>query len=215
MKLFIFLLLSVCYTSIGQAQNEEKTPYLFKTFQDAIVYFKDGSQYHEKMNYNLLVEKFFFLDRTDKTIKLLGNPKDIQSIKFGERIFYIEKGKGIEVLATNPVLYVQYKGNIRKEPTKGAYGQPSETSSIKSYGGTYGSRGERYDFDPEKLVLGRQYNIYQLERKGKKKAFKNFKQFIRLYPNHEKEINRFIDVNHIDFNDVEQIKALYIYTESL
>lgn len=50
MKQFIFLLLSVCYTSIGQAQNEEKTPYLFKTFQDAIVYFKDGSQYHEKMN---------------------------------------------------------------------------------------------------------------------------------------------------------------------
>lgn len=215
MKQFIVLLLSVCYTSIGHAQNEEKISYLFKEFQDAIVYFKDGSQYYERMNYNLFVENFFFLDRTDKTIKILGNSQDIQSIKFGERTFYIEKGKGVEVLATNPVLYVQYKRNIRKEAAKGAYGQPSETSSIKSYGGTYGSRGERYDFDPEKLVLGKQYNVYQLERKGKRKTFKNFKQFIRLYPNHEKEIYRFIDANHIDFNNVEQIKALCIYTESL
>ena len=44
------------------AQDKESSPYLFNDFQEATVYFKDGSQYHEKMNYNLLVDKFYFID---------------------------------------------------------------------------------------------------------------------------------------------------------
>ncbi len=210
-----FLLLLICCTSFVHAQDKEMSPYLFEEFQNAVVYFKDGSQYHEKMNYNLLVEKFYFIDHTDNKVKVLSNPQDIQVIKFGSRVFYTEADRGIEILPTTPVLYVQYKGNIRKEASTGAYGQATETTSVKTYGGTYGGRGERYDFDPEKLVVGNRYNIYWLERKGKKKAFKNFKQFIKLYPEHKEEVGKFIEDNHVDFNDVQQIKALCIHAESL
>ncbi|WP_244436557.1 type 1 periplasmic-binding domain-containing protein [Bacteroides timonensis] len=206
------LMLLMCLVN---AQNKENSPFLFPDFQEVTVLFKDGSQYNEKMNYNLLVEKFYFIDRVDKRVKELSNPQDIQVIKFGNRVFYTEGNKGIEILPTNPVLHVQYKGNMRKEASIGAYGQSSETSSMRTYGGTYGNGGERYNFSPEKLILGNRYNIYWLERKGKKKAFKNFKQFIKLYPNHKESLEKFINDNHVNFNDVQQIKMLCIYADAL
>ena len=104
---------------------------------------------------------------------------------------------------------------MRKEASKGAYGQPTETSSVKTYGGTYAGRGERYEFDPEKLILGRRYNIYWVEKKGKKKSFKNFKQFLKLYPKHKEELKLFIKENNIDFNNVQQISRLCIHADSL
>lgn len=202
-------------TAHFSAQDKQGSAFLFEDFQDAAIYFKDGAQYHEKMNYNLLVNKFYFIDREDNEIKELSNPQDILIIKFGKRVFYTEGDSGIEILPTNPVLYVQYKGNIRKEAIKGAYGQPSETTSVRTYGGTYGGRGERYNFDPEKLIAGNRYNIYWIERQGKKKIFKSFNQFLKLYPKHKEELKSFIKENRVDFNDVQQISRLCIHAGSL
>lgn len=211
MKHYLILLYFVSFACIVNAQDKSNSPYLFEDFQNAVVFFKDGSQYHEKMNYNLLVDKFFFIDRGDNNVKVLSNPQDVQVIKFGNRIFYTEGNNGIEILPTNPVLYVQYKGNMRKEVTKGAYGTAAETSSVRTYGGTNANNGQRYDFDPEKLILGSRYNIYWIERKGKKKPFKSFKQFLKLYPKQQKELELFIKENNVDFNDVQQISRLCIH----
>ncbi|WP_300699153.1 hypothetical protein [Bacteroides sp.] len=215
MKYFFLLFSLIFFVISANAQSKAGSPYLFEDFQDVTVFFKDGSQYHEKMNYNLLTEKYYFIDRVDKKVKVLSNPQDVQIIKFGNRVFYTDGEKGIEILPTNPVLYVQYKGNMRKEASKGAYGQTSETSSIRTYGGTYGSRGERIDFDAEKLILGSRYNIYWIEWKGKKKPFKNFKQFLKLYSKHEEELRDFIKENGVDFNDVQQMSRLCIHAGSL
>lgn len=215
MKHRLILFYFLCFTCLVNAQKHSESPYLFECFQDATVYFKDGTKNHEKMNYNLLVNKFYFIDRADRKLKVLSNPQDILLIKFGNRVFYMERNEGIEVLPTNPVLYVQYKGNMRKEASKGAYGQSAETSSVRTYGGAYAGSGERYDFNPEKLILGSRYNIYWVERKGKRKSFKNFKQFLKLYPKHKVELQQFIKVNNVNFSDVQQISRLYIHAESL
>ena len=209
----MILLCMTHFMYAANAQQKDTSSFLFDEFQNAVVIFKDGSQYHEKMNYNILLEKFFFIDRADQTKKILSNPQDVRVIQFGNRVFYMEGDKGIEIIPINPTLYVQYKGNIRKEASKGAYGQASETTYIRTYGGIYGNGGERFEFDPEKLILGNRYNNYWIERKGKKKSFKNFKQFIKLYPDKKEEIEKFIENNRIDFNNVEQIKTLCIYVE--
>ena len=215
MKKCLLLFYWACTVCMLYAQDKNTSSFLFDDFQEAVVYFKNGSQFREKMNYNILANKFYFVDRVDNKVKALSNPQDIQVIKFGNRVFYTEGNNGIEILPTNPVLYVQYKGNMRKEASKGAFGQPTETTSVKTYGGTYAGRGERYEFDPEKLILGSRYNIYWVEKKGKKKSFKNFKQFLKLYPKHKEELKLFIKENNIDFNNVQQISRLCIHADSL
>ncbi|TWV13180.1 hypothetical protein FQ707_07115 [Bacteroidaceae bacterium HV4-6-C5C] len=200
---------------MANAQIVNDSPYLFDVFQDAIVFFKDGTQYHEKMNYNLLMSKFYFINSTDSEVKVLSNSQDISAIKFGNRLFYIEKDKGLEIISTNPILYVQYAGSLRKEASKGGYGQTTETTSIRTYGGVYGSQGDRYVLDPEKLILGRRYNIYWIERGGKRKSFSTFKQFFKLYPNSKDQLDRFIKENRLDFNNLESISKLCSYADSL
>ena len=195
--------------------NEQKTsPYLLDNFEEAEVFFHDGSRYRETINYNLLTNQFYFIDKTDKSVKAVSNPQDIFMVKVKGRCFYQEKGYAVEILPTSPPLFVQYKAHIRKEAEKGAYGMPSETSSIRTYGGI-SSQGNRYELKTEELIVGKRYQHYWLEKNGKRKAFKSFKQFLKLYPTHKEALKQFIEENDLEFDNVEHVKMLCIHAESL
>ena len=215
MKRFWLLICALCVVAGSYAQEEEKiSSYLFNEFQEVTVFFKNGGQSKEKMNYNFLSEKFYFIDPAGE-IKVLSNPQDVIVIRFGERVFYPEANGGVEILPVTPVLYVQYKAHIRQEAAKGAYGMSSETTSIRTFGAADMGNGMRFDFDPQKLYVGRRYNIYWIEKNGKKKPFKNFKQFVKLYPKHKEALEEFIKENKLDFNNIDQIKMLLIHAEGL
>ena len=213
----IFLLISFLFaSSIGWAQNDDNkiSPYLFEKFMPADVMFKDGSRYKETMNYNLLTNKFCFLEKTNNKIQEVTNPEDILNVKIDGRVFYQEKNYAIEVLPTNTPLFVQYRVHIRKEADKGAYGSTSETTAVSTFAGV-NANGVRYDFSMESLIVGKRYQHYWLEKNGKRKAFKNFKQFVKLYPAHKEVLEKFIKENQLDIDNVEDVKALCIHAESL
>ena len=180
----------------------------------AEVFFKDGSRYKETMNYNLLTNKFCFLEKTTNKIQEVTNPEDILSVKIDGRVFFQENNYAIEVLPTNPPLFVQYKAHIRKEADKGGYGSTSETTAVSTYAGV-NANGMRYDFSMEALIVGKRYQHYWLEKNGKRKAFKNFKQFVKLYPKQKTVLEKFIKENQLDIDNVEDVKALFIHAESL
>ena len=212
-----FLWISLLFASyICCAQNKEIriSPYLFEKFMPAEVFFKDGSRYKETMNYNLLTNKFCFLEKTTNKIQEVTNPEDILSVKIDGRVFFQENNYAIEVLPTNPPLFVQYKAHIRKEADKGGYGSTSETTAVSTYAGV-NANGMRYDFSMEALIVGKRYQHYWLEKDGKRKAFKNFKQFVKLYPKQKTVLEKFIKDNQLDIDNVEDVKALFIHAESL
>ena len=213
----IFLLISLLFTaSIGWAQSDENkiSPYLFEKFMPADVMFKDGSRYKETMNYNLLTNKFCFLEKTNNKVQEVTNPEDILNVKINGRVFYQENNHAIEVLPTNPPIFVQYKVHIRKQADKGGYGSTSETTAVRTYAGV-NADGMRYDFNPEALIVGKRYQHYWLEKNGKRKSFRNFKQFVKLYPEHKVELEQFIKTNQLYIDNVEHVKALCVYAESL
>ena len=180
----------------------------------ADVFFKDGSKYKETMNYNLLTNKFCFIEKTSNKIQEVTNPEDILSVKIDGRAFYQENNYAIEVLPTNPPLFVQYKAHIRKEADKGGYGSTSETTAVRTFAGI-NADGMRYDFSTEALIVGKRYQHYWLEKDGKRKAFKNFKQFLKIYSKHKEELQQYIKENQLEFDNVEHIKILCIHAASL
>ena len=213
----IFLLISLLLAScICKAQSDDNkiSPYLFEKFRPAEVFFKDGSRYKETMNYNLLTNKFCFLEKTNNKIQEVTNPEDILIVKIEGRVFYQENNYAIEVLPTNPSLFVQYKAHIRKQAEKGGYGSTSETTAVRTFAGV-NADGMRYDFSPEALIVGKRYQHYWLEKNGKRKAFKNFKQFLKLYPEHKAALELFIRENQLDIDNVEHVKVLCVHAESL
>lgn len=209
------LLIAVVICHAQKGNPEEKiSPFLLDKFEEAEVLFHDGSHYNETMNYNLLTNRFYFMDKTDQSVKAVTNPQDIFMVKINGRCFYQEKNYVVEILPTNPPLFVQYKAHIRKEADKGAYGTTTETSSVRTYGG-FGSNGNRFDLNTENLFIGKRYQHYWLEKDGKRKAFKNFKQFVKLYPKHKAVLEQFIKDNQLDINNVEHVKVLCVHAESL
>lgn len=216
MKQIFLLAFFLFASSICRAQSDENkiSPYLFEKFMPADVFFKDGSRYKETMNYNLLTNKFCFLEKANNKIQEVTNPEDILSVKIDGRVFYQENNYAIEVLPTNPPLFVQYKVHIRKEADRGGYGSTSETTAIRTYAGV-NADGMRYDFSAEALIVGKRYQHYWLEKNGKRKAFKSFKQFLKLYSAHKEVLKRFIEENDLKFDCVDHVKMLCIHAESL
>lgn len=49
----------------GGYSQTELSPFLFDTYQDAIVYMRNGMEIRGKMNYHLPSEKFYFIDEQD------------------------------------------------------------------------------------------------------------------------------------------------------
>lgn len=217
-RMFLLLVKLLLAIFICQAQNTNTkgkiSPFLLDKFEKAEVFFHDGSRYQETINYNLLTNRFYFIDKTDQSVKVVSNPQDIFMVKIKGRCFYQEKGYAVEVIPTHPPLFVQYKAHIRKEADKGAYGTTSETSSIRTYGG-FGANGNRFDLNTEELFIGKRYQHYWLEKNGKRKAFKNFKQFLKLYPEHKAVLEQFIKENQLNIDNVEHVKVLCVHAESL
>lgn len=65
------------------------------------------------------------------------------------------------------------------------------------------------------VFIGKRYQHYWLEKDGKRKAFKNFKQFVKLYPKHKAVLEQFIKDNQLDIDNVEHVKTLCVHAASL
>ena len=118
MKKCLLLFYWACTVCMLYAQDKNTSSFLFDDFQEAVVYFKNGSQFREKMNYNILANKFYFVDRVDNKVKALSNPQDIQVIKFGTGCS-IQKGIMVSRFCRR-ILYCMYntKGICAKKPQK-------------------------------------------------------------------------------------------------
>lgn len=217
MRKFLLLLSIVCCAvSGGYAQTEEGSSFLFDEYQDAVIIMRNGMQVAGKMNYHLLSEKFYFLDDKDEMkAKILSNADEVNIIKFGDRIFFPEKDAGVEILSSEPLLYVQYKGSARDKPKAGGYGGVSAVSNIKTY--SVGNTSGNISVVPNgiELELGKRYNVYWIERKGKKKEIRNMKQFLKLNSAHKDELEKYIKEKEVDFSDARQMLELCLYADSI
>ena len=212
-RIITFLALLVCGFSYMMPQNPR---FLFDDFEKAIITFTDGTQSKDLMNYDFMTDRFIFVEQETDNILMVSNPQTIRSIRIANRVFIIEGEAGVEIMPTTPVVYVQYKAKVRQEANIGAYGTRSETAGISSFGNTYNSYGERINLSASKeLITANHYNVYWVEKKGGKKKFTNFKQFLKIYSNHKDTLEKYIKENKIEFNNAKQVAELCVYADSL
>lgn len=85
---FLFSLLSALCSFWQLRAQADTASFLFDKYEDAQVVLRAGGELKSKMNYNIVANKFYFVDPQDKQVKELANPGDILLIKIGERTFY-------------------------------------------------------------------------------------------------------------------------------
>jgi hypothetical protein len=213
----LWLLCTFCIaTAWGE---EEQAAYLFPEFENGQVLYKDGRVFNVQLNFSLVSNRFVFIDTfDDNTIKEFAELDLVGSVKTGNRVFRINsKGEASEILQMeNPLISVEYKGKITDRGRQAAYGGRSQTSAVENYssiqsgGVTYKLKGD------DRWIINGVEKKYGVEYKGKSKTFTTVKQFLNIYPKNKRPaLQEFIESKDIDFNSVEQVKALCNYAYSL
>lgn len=213
-KLILTLFISIL-SIINSIAQIDSTQFLFPSFQEALVTYKDGRQFRVAMNYNLVGGCFLFIDTYDNNeMKRIAEPEMVVNIKIANRIFLPTERGATEIIQTEPAFYVQYKGKIRNQEKLGAYGTRSATSAISTYS-SIEANGISHKLETEKAYLMGIYKRYSISKNGKMKKFINEKQFLKIYPKQKKQLEQYIDKNQIDFNVVNQVLQLFNYAETL
>ena len=72
-----------------------------------------------------------------------------------------------------------------------------------------------YKLEGEKIIVSNRHHVYWVEKDDKMKQFRNFKQLAKIYSKHRAEVEKYIEDNKVNFEDVDQIVKLCAYADSL
>ena len=175
---------------------------------------KNGTSQTTRMNYNIVTEQMVY-EKDGKMYNLI-NPETIDTIYILTRKF-VPVGKAYYELILNGTpltLFIQQKGSLVSAGAPAAYGGTSQVSSSKYASNVQLSSGY-YN-----LPLPSDYTVnpsllYWIRNGNEMFSFLNEKQFIKIFPDKEKELKLFIKENHIKIINSGQLVRLVKYCNEL
>ncbi len=183
--------------------------YLYPQFSKGTIRFNDGTYYNSKLNYDVLSGEIIFI-QADDTLAIAR--RDIDKVETESDTFYYDNGFLRIIGSHYPVLLLakQYVklSNISKE---GPYGTTNMSSSVQTYTNVY--HNARYNLtEKEDLTLSIVTDYYIGNKVIGFSPFK-VKSIQKLYPENKKEIEQYIESNHIDLSKHDDIVKFtkYLY----
>ena len=199
----------------AQSSSDGSFPqYLFPEFKDATLLMKNGQSQSAMMNYNTVTERMVY--KKDGKMYDLIIPENLDTIYIQNRIF-IPAGKMFyEVIlkGTHLALFIQQKGTLLSAGAPAAYGGTSQVSSVTSLSSIELSGG-RYNIALPSDFIVNPSPVYWIRKENEMFSFLNEKQFLKIFPDKEKELKLFIKGNRIKIGKPEDLAKLVRYCDGL
>lgn len=226
-KIIITFLAIVGLLANIQAQEESsfvdriyvEYPYLFDSFKDGRVYFKDGTRISALMNYNVVFDKVAFVD--EGTIKNVGNIDQIDRIIINKHSFSYYDGKYLEKLAVGPELTLLVHREVDiddiENDVKGPYGTSLTTSAYNKINDISSTAGIHISYDKidktkPSFAIDKIFYIHN----GKKLIFISSMRLKKIFgKKYVKQIREYILKNKIGLSNQEDLLDLFEYYHSL
>jgi hypothetical protein len=225
--IFIFFCLSVIplqleaqKQDIGQPVYTAQTDsavnlpnFLLPRFTKSVIKLKSGEIYTAVLNYNT-VEQLVFFYQKDKYL-IIDEPQLIDTIFMANRTFVpFEKGFYELIIKAPVTLFKQHKSYAEYEGTPTLYGAKSQTTASSGVSRIYSING------PINLKVPNGYKVYDdskywIRKDDKMTVFESKRQFLKIFPDKEKELDQFIAKNKIDFKNERQIAMTVDYCNGL
>ena len=225
--LFIVILFSCCGILLAQTKKTfvvnpgeklvDKVPlneiYRYPEFTMAEITMKSGAVARAKVNYNSIFSEMQFIDVTGDTLSI-ADEKNIREIAVGKDTFYfaetwveLTNNYNTMKIARHKLIEMMNKEKI------GAMGIPGfgaiETNSKSSM-----SQHLRDLVANEKLTYTERITYFIGDRFNHfSKA--NKKGLMKIYHSKEKEIEKYLQENKVDFNNEDDLKKLSAYLQTL
>ena len=188
--------------------------WLFPSFRDATVKFRDGRSVVYKMNFNLLLADMQFIGQRGDTM-VITNPVDIDSIRLDSCSFIYNHHEGyfqILLAADRVSLAIHRRTTIQPVPIggEGSNGSSGGVEMINAISNRQGAmplvlNENMYVWENTSFVL--YYKDEMSENAGKA-------AFLKLYNGDRKSFDQFVKTNKIDFNKQGDLEKLFHFCTS-
>ena len=209
----IFLVVSVnpCLAQDKPAVN--MLQYLFPEFTECIIKATSGTVSTENGNYNTITGKMAFMKGT--TIYGLAVTRQADTISFGNRHFVPFGEVFQEVVVNAPItLFIQHESRLISPGQPVGYGGTSKVSKVNTYSHLSTQSGiYSLEIPPDFEI--KYMPVYRIRRDGEMHSFLGRKQFVKIFPEHKKEIGSFIKSQDIKMEDRDDLIKLVSYCNTL
>lgn len=211
----IVILLTISCTLKAQLDSAKNLPnLLMPEFRRSLIKFKSGEKKTAVINYNMVKEELVFLQ--DGKYLAMDNPQLIDTVYMANRAF-VPFGKAFyEVVLKGPVpLFIQHKCNVEQVGSPVGYGQRSHSTGPVNLKTMYAGTGT-YNLEIPKGYEVREANEYWIRKEdGSMQNFTNKRQFLKLFPDRQKDLDQFIRLNKINFEKAADVIRLVDYCNQI
>jgi hypothetical protein len=214
-KISLAVILTVIFSGLNAQPDtlKNRPNLLLPKFIKSIVKMKSGERKVAILNYNLVDQEMVFMQKDKYWV--LNDPQLIDTVYMANRVFIpFEKGF-YELAVSAPVmLFIQHKSYTEDLGMPTGYGARSQTTAPSYVKTIYGGNGAiNLDIPPTYKIVDD--TEYWIRKNGSMQGFKNKRQFLKIFPEKEKDINQFISKNMIDFTNAESVKKLVLYCNEI
>ena len=195
-------------------ENFMKEIYLYPSFEQGVVEYKDGKRYKSTMNYNKVLGTVQFIDEKGDTL-IMADQEKIASIAIASDVFVFDP----ECLLTlksgeKATLYKRETVRIADKLKTGGYGIPNTAGTIESID-RIDTRANYNQIElNESLLISKVTTFYIQNQKGELMAASK-KNILSLYPKHEGDIKAFIKDKNLDLTNEDQLIELTDFVSKL
>lgn len=211
-KNHIFIFLLIVFS--GQLFAQDSLSFQFPKYSNATIVYKNGTSTQEKINYNFAEQSLYFVDRKDNQIKVVSSAESIALIRMDDRRYLIDADGLKEVVAEDPLIYVQMKAKTKAKAKTIGYGGSDGVAAVTTYS-EFKAGGQISILENKTYEVSSVYKIYWVVKNNKRKLITNFKQLQKMYPKNKEQISNYIETKNVNFDNVTQFVDLVKYAESL
>jgi hypothetical protein len=216
LKGIVFMTFMLFASDILNAQSNadgDMPQFLFPDFPAGTVKMKNGNKQKLPLNYNTITEKMVY--RQNGTLYDMIGIDMVDTIYIKESKF-IPSGKYfVEVLHEGPVtLFIQHKGSLLSPGAPAAYGGTSQVSNSK-YLTSIGLSGQYYNLKLPQDFTVQPSPVFWIRNNSGMHDFLNEKQFLKIFPENQQDLKKFIKQNKLKFERITDMKKLAEYCNEL
>lgn len=205
---------AVAFPGLSQSKSTvNMSQFLFPEFSECTIKSTSGTLSTENGNYNTVTGKMTFLKAN--TFYGLAVTRQADTITFGDRHFVPSGEVFYEVVVNSPItLFIHHESRLIPPGQPIGYGSTSKTSNIDTYSHISTQSGiYSLDIPPDYEI--KYMPNYWIRRDGKMHSFLGRKQFIKIFPEHKKEIGTFIKSQAIKMEGRQDLIKLVEYCNGL
>jgi hypothetical protein len=183
--------------------------YLFPSFKEAMVKFRDGRYFSYKMNFNTLLCDMQFINTKGDTLAIT-NGELIDSIQLDSSYFIFDYQKGyFQIVAVSDAARLAIYRRSTFEPVqKGGMGESKQSGGVEMINAMNTRQGARPLVLNQDIYAVRKTTYYLIFNRGDMETAGKA-AFMKLYGGDVKSFDQYIRSNKINYNDQGDLERLF------